>query len=399
MRALFWLIAAFAAAVALAIVGRTNDGYALFVYPPYRVELSLTLFAVLLAGAFVALYLAARFLHHVLQLPMHVRTYRERRRRTKAQDALFDAAQAYLEGRYARAERAARQAVEAGAAPSLAALLAARAAHALRAGDRRDAWLERAADDGDSMRVARLVTKAELLLEDRDFAAARAVLRDLHDSGPRHIATLRLLLRAELGARNWDEVLRLIGVLAKRSAIAPALYDEYKGQALTELLGMAAGDAAGFEARWRRLSARDRLIPRVASAAARHAARLGLDALSREIIEAALAEEWDPVLVELYGAAPASDSRFRLQRAERWLLERPGDAQLLRALGRLCVQCELWGKAQNYLEASLSFEAHRETHVVLARLFERLGRTSEASHQFRLASEAGENMTPLSPSA
>lgn len=389
MRALFWLIAAFAAAAALAIIGRMHDGYALFVYPPYRVELSLIFFAVLVVGAFVVLYFAARFVHHILQLPVHVRAYRERRRRGKAQDALFDAAQAYLEGRYARAERAARQAFEALEAPGLAALLAARAAHALRAGDRRDAWLERAAEGGDPVRVARLVTKAKLLLEERDFVAARAVLRDLHGSGPRHIATLSLLLRAELGARNWDEVLRLTGVLAKRDVISPALHDEYKGQALTELLGMAAGDAAGFAARWRRLATRERLIPRVASAAARCAAALGLDALSREIIEAALAEEWNPVLVDLYGAAPASDSRFRLERAERWLLERPGDARLLRALGRLCVQCELWGKAQNYFEASLSFEAHRETHLALARLFERLGRTSEASRQFRLAAEAG----------
>ena len=47
MKALFWLLAVFAGAVALAIIGRGNEGYALFVYPPWRVELSLIFFIVL----------------------------------------------------------------------------------------------------------------------------------------------------------------------------------------------------------------------------------------------------------------------------------------------------------------------------------------------------------------
>jgi len=387
MRALFWLLAVFAVAVALAIIGRGNEGYALFVYPGWRVEISLILFVLLLAGVFVVLYFVARLVHHTLNLPLHVRAYRARRRSEKGRDALLGSVQAYLEGRFARAESEARQAFDAGESRQLAALLAARAAHQLRGRDRRDAWLERASEPGDPLHVARLVTRAELLLEDRDYIGARAVLRDLHGSGPKHIATLRMLLRAELGARNWDEVLRLTGVLAKRDAISPALQDEYKSQALTEILAALAADPAGLEARWRRLSARDQAIPRVAMAAARHAAAAGRAALAREIIEKALAQEWSAGLIDLYGAAAGEDVRQRIERAERWLLEHPGDARLLLALGRLCVRGELWGKAQNYLEASLSFEPGRDKHLELARLFERLGRPADASRHFRQAAE------------
>ena len=84
MRALFWLLAVFAAAVAFAIMGRGNDGYALFVYPPWRVELSLIFFFILLVAAFAALYMLARLTHHTLKLPVHVRAYRERRRLARA---------------------------------------------------------------------------------------------------------------------------------------------------------------------------------------------------------------------------------------------------------------------------------------------------------------------------
>ena len=388
MKALFWLLAVFAGAVALAIIGRGNEGYALFVYPPWRVELSLIFFIVLAAALFVVLYLSARLVHHTLNLPLHVRAYRERRRAEKARDALLGSAQAYLEGRFARAESDARLAFESGESRELAALLAARAAHQMRSRERRDAWLERASEHGDPLHVARLVTRAELLLEDRDYLGARAVLRDLHGSGPKHIATLRLLLRAELGARNWEEVLRLTGVLSKRDAISPTLQEEYKSQALTELLGALADDPAGLEARWRRLPARDQAKPRIAAAGARLAATAGRAALAREIVEKSLALEWSPALVDLYGVAPVGDVRARIEKAERWLSDHPGDARLLLALGRLCVRGELWGKAQNYLEASLSLEPGRDKHLALAYLFDKLGKADEANRHFRMAAEA-----------
>lgn len=388
MRALFWLLAVFASAVALAIIGRGNEGYALFVYPPWRVELSLIFFFVLFAALFGLVYVLTRLVHHTLELPVHVRAYRERQRATQARDALLASAHAYLEGRFARAETEARKAFEAGESRALAALIAARAAHQLRAPERRDTWLERSAESGDPLHVARLVTRAELLLEDRDYIGARAVLRDLHGSGPKHIATLRLLLRAEFGARNWEEVLRLSGVLAKRDAISPTLQDEYKTQALAELLAALTDDPVGLEARWRRMPARDQTIPRIAAAGARQAAAAGRSALAREIIEKALAQDWMPALVELYGTTAGDDVRLRIEKAERWLLDYPGDASLLLTLGRLCVRAELWGKAQNYLEASLSFEPSRQTHRDLAHLFERLGKTADANRHFRMAAEA-----------
>jgi HemY protein len=387
MKGLFWLLALSAAAVLLAVVGRANEGYAMFVWPPYRVELSLVLFAVVLFAGFGVLYALLRLLAHTLRLPEYVREYRARRRREMALDALSTAALSYMEGRYARAEKQAEAAFQAGHWPGLAALLAARAAHQLRSHERREAWLARAESAGSEVQTARLMTQAEMLLDERDYAAARDVLHRLHLAGPRHIASLRLQLRAEHGARNWDEVLRLAALLAKRGAIASAIAGEYKAQAILELLERASGDARSLAERWRRLSADDRVLPRAAAAAARHALALDAAALSREIIEKALAREWDASLVELYGEAPAAEAVARIERAERWLLEHADDARLLHALGRLCVGAELWGKAQNYLETSLSFETSRAVHLDLARLFERLGKSTDAARHFRLAAE------------
>lgn len=394
MRSLFWLLAVFAAAVALVIVGRFDAGYVLFVHPPYRVEVSLLFFALVLAAAFLALYALLRLLGHTLSVPAYVSAYRARRRRERAHAALANALQAYYEGRYARTEKEAMLAFETGPTPALAALLAARAAHQLRDFQRRDQWLDRADAAGERMQAACLVSRAELALEDRDFVAARDALRSLN-AGPKQIATTRMLLRAERGAGAWDEVLRIASQLGKRDAIAPALAEEYKVQATIELLARAAAEPEVFERRWRAIDSRDQLHPRVAAAGARHATALGKAGLAREIVERALAAEWTPQLVSLYAELPdgmedanrMAEARARIERAERWLLERSNDAQLLAALGRLCAQAELWGKARSFLEASLSFEESRPAHLELARLSERLGQADDAQQHYRRAAE------------
>ena len=398
MRGLFWLVAVFAAAVALAIVGRVSEGVVVLVVPPWRIEISLVLFAAALLAGFAVLYLALRLVRHTLALPAGVRAYRDRRRRDQAQFALAAALQAYYEGRYARSEKEAALAWESGATPGLAALIAARAAHELRQRERRDLWLERAAgtakDTSESMQAAMLLTRAELALDERDHGEARDALRSLHGAAPRNIAAARMLLRAERGVQNWEEVLRLASMLGKRAAIAPVIAEEYRVQAQIELLAQAAGDRAPLEACWRKVPGPDRLHSRVAGAAAGHAFALGEAALARQILEDSLNAEWSDALVKQYAELPPLESqeldrevRARLDRAERWLPAHAQDARLLLTLGRLCKQAGLWGKARDYLEASLSFENSRAVHLALARLADRDGRAVDAQRHHRLGAE------------
>jgi len=395
MKSVLWLLAVSAAAVAVVIVGRFDAGYVVFVQPPYRVEVSTLFFAITAVVLFASLYALLRLLGRTAALPAAVRAFRLRRRRERSHAALASALQAYYEGRYARAEKDATQAFENGPVPGVAALLAARAAHQMREFERRDRWLERAEAAGEALEGARAVSRAEFALEERDFTRARDALRSLQGSFPKQIAIQRLLLRAERGSGSWEEVLRLATQLAKREALAPAAAEEYKVQASVELLQRSADDPAAFERRWRAVASRDQAHPRIAAAGARHATALGRAALARDIIEKALAAEWTPQLARLYGELPAdldaparaAEARARIERAERWLLERERDPELLATLGRLCAHVELWGKARSFLEASLSFEESRAAHLELARLAERLGEPAEAQNHYRRAAE------------
>jgi HemY protein len=388
MRWLLWLLAAFALAVGLSLVMRGNEGYALFVLHPWRVEVSLNFLAVIVIAAFVVLYALIRVALHALRLPAHVRAYRERRRQGKGQAALHDAIKALFEGRFVRAEKLASDASELGTAPGLASLVAARAAQRLREFGRRQKWLERARNDGD-WRLARLMVSAELLLDERRFDEAREVLGELLGNGPKHVAALTLLLRAERGLGNWSEVIRIAHLLEKHSAMPPEALESILVNARIALLSQKAHDPAALARHWEDVPQKERVQADVASAAAHAFIRLGDCRKAHRIIEHALEREWSGGLVLLYSECADDDALQRLQRAEEWLRERPAEAELLLTLGRLCVQRELWGKAQSYLEASLAIRSTQAAHIALARLFDRLGRTAEANRHFRASAEIG----------
>ena len=77
----------------------------------------------------------------------------------------------------------------------------------------------------------------------------------------------------------------------------------------------------------------------------------------------------------------------QIERAEKWLAAHPHDAALLLTLGRLCAQQGLWGKAQSYLEASLSVEPSAEAHIALARHLEKINKLDEACQHYRKSLE------------
>lgn len=379
MKTLFSVIALFALAVGLVVAARYNDGYVLVVLPPYRVEVSLNLLLVLLAAAFVLLFSVVRLITAAVQTPARVRLYRLARRRESAQLALLAALEAYFEGRYARAEQAAQQSLELGQHPRLSLVLAARAAHELRAFDRRDAYLERAAQNAPEDDVLRIVTSAELLLEQRRADEALAVLQAL----PRkHTAALRLELRAQQQSRRWPQVVSLVGELERRNALDAEQSAKLRAHALIEGIRRQGFDAYALDEAWKKVPEANRRDTSIVMVAAQCYIALGRNAQAQQIIEQSLEQRWDSALAALYADAAGDDVVRQIEHAETWLQRQPHDAALLVALGRLCARQGLWGKAQSYIEAGVSVDPTYNGYFELGRLEERLGNSEAARRHY-----------------
>ncbi len=123
MRAVLWLLALFAAAVALTLAARLDQGYVIVVYPPWRLELSFILALLLLAGLLGLAYAALRLGAIALNLSGDLRAWREKKRRDKADTLLLDALRAQLDGDAETARRLAEQAADSLLAPDLLARL------------------------------------------------------------------------------------------------------------------------------------------------------------------------------------------------------------------------------------------------------------------------------------
>lgn len=388
MRALLWLLTLAALAVGLALAARYNDGYVLLVWPPWRVELSLNLLLLLQVGGFALLYAFFRVVSRTLSLPQVVREYRARKRRRAAELALADAVRYSFEGRYGRALRSAAEAHAADYSPALAALLAARAAHALRDQVRESHWLRTAADYelGDpSTRVARLMTDAELNLDAHRYADAIGALEVLAVGGQRHIAALRLALRAHQALGDWREVVRLVRQLEKHRALSAEQAAPLRMRAYQEMLRAQSLDAGALLAYWKEIPAKERHVARLVAEAARLLIAADDCQNAQRIIEDALNEEWESSLLAVYAECRKGDVLGRIAQAEDWLKRQPRDAELLLALGRLCRLQQLWGKAQSYLEASLSVAPSRLAHLELGELFDHLDRKDQANLHYRAA--------------
>lgn len=389
------LLLLLAIAVGLAVAARFNAGNVVLFYPPYRIDLSLNFFLLLITLLFLLLYVVLRTIRMTQKMPGRVAAYRRVRRENEANQALRDALKSLFEARFGHAQKAAKLAENLPENAGLAALLAARAAHRMQQPERRDAWLAKTQNDP-SLHTARLMTTIELLVDDHQSEAALEVVKELNASGTRHIHALRLALKANQQAKNWPEVLRLVQLLDKNKVLHPALSSRLRELAYEDALLNRSQDADAIRSVLWTIPEEDQKKPFVALRAAAAWNVLGLHDDARRVVEKALNANWDSRLVRAYRESAAAKGEpallAQIEYCETWNKKRPTDAELVLTLGTLCLKQKLWGKAQRYLEQALGDATEptlvREAHLKLAQLHEALNQPEQATKHYRLCAMA-----------
>jgi len=259
-------------------------------------------------------------------------------------------------------------------------VLAARAAHELRHYEQRDGYLARAEKLAPGEVAIRIMAGADMLLEQRRFQEALIALKALPK---KHTAGLRLELKAQQQAKNWEQTLPLIDQLERRGVFDAQQAGQLRRYAHAENLKRKALDQRALDECWQKIPAPQKRDAKIAAAAAQCFMALGDCVRANEIIEQALEVEWDSELVGMYADCENSETIRQIERAEKWLLSNPRDATLLLVLGKLCARQKLWGKAQSYLEASISVEPTYSAHLELAQLHDGLDRADAARRHYR----------------
>ncbi|MBN9425942.1 MAG: heme biosynthesis protein HemY [Burkholderiales bacterium] len=398
MRRVILALLIVSAAVGVAMLMRFNHGNVAVLWPPYRVDVSVNLVVVLLIFGALLVHLLLLTLSNALNLPARVREYRQRRRRESALAGLRDGLLALFEGRFGRAERLAQGALGEPSLAGVASLVAARAAHRMREIERRDRWLEAAAAEPGALH-AQLMTAAEMAVEDHRPADAIMAIGRLHAGGPRHIHALRTALRAYEQSEDWPALLRALRQIEKRDALHPAAVRGMKIRAYRALFAARRDDPGAVQQLFASLGPAERQIDEVLEAAAQAFEAAGRSDQAQRLLEPALDERFSDSLITLYAGLRGAPARDRLRRAEAWRTQYGDEPALLRALGRLCAAEALWGKAEEFLILAERAAPGAEAYLLLAQLYERLGRLDDAQRYYRLAALDGVDALTALPEA
>lgn len=375
MRLLHWLLALAGALLLgawLAPYLGQDPGYVLVRVHGWAFETTATALALAALVVLVAWQSAA----WLLRTPRRaLRKALGKRRQARLENGLL----ALTEGRWARAEKLLAADAKHSSMPSVHYLAAARAAQARGDEPGREHYLALAEDSASGNDPAVALTRAEMLMADGDVETAAAVLEMLRETQPRHRRALQLLAQCYEALGRWEALGKLLPALRR---VPEADHRELERRALRGRCA-AAGDARALEAAWSAMPRRARSDPAVVAAWASRALALGEDGLVAQRLPALLRRRWDPELVRLFGRAEHPQATRALKTAQAWLKKHPDDPALLLALGRLCRQAGLSGKARHYLERALAREATAEAYRELAQLLEAEGDTAAALGCYR----------------
>lgn len=367
-----------------------SAGYVLITYDRFRYESSFWVFLALVACLWL-LAVALHWLLGVLQVSgALVNPWSRRHRARRVENASRRGLRELAEGQWSHALAHLRLAADNDRQPLVHYLGAARAANELGEHEQSDELLRKAQEREPEAALAIGLTQAQLQIARGQYAEARASLSALQDEHPRHPYVLALLQQLYVQLEDWPALCRLLPELRKYRVLPPARLGELEVLAWTAAIEQAGQVAEPSEEAVQVLNQRWQTVPSalrgealVVRAYADGLNRLGAEAKAEEVLFAAIKRQFDERLVERYGRVRGREPARQLAQAEAWLKDHPDNAVLLLALGRLSLRNELWGKARDYLEASLRFDHRPETCAELARLLAQLGDTESSNRLFQ----------------
>lgn len=372
------------ALVALAIGGSfgslilRDPGYVMVAYGRYSFETSLWVGLVFAGGLYVLMRLLFWAANVTLGSWGMLRRFGVRRSTQRARQRTAAGLTELVSGNFAQARRLLASSADRSEMPLINYLGAALASDALGDERTRDELLALAHDNESDSGLAVGLTQARIQLDADQLEHGLAMLIRLRKVAPRNPLILRLLLATFERVGDWEGVASVLRDARRQSLIDQARMDALRLQIAEHRLAVGAAGLASdgadrvrsLMAAFRKLSRQEREQPGLV----RTQVRLLLDVRTPDaafeaerLLREWLPRHWDRDLVEVYGRIAGRDGDRQLLAAQSWLKERPGDATLLLALGRIALRQGRTDEAMPYLAASA---AQEPSVAVLAELGE-----------------------------
>ena len=260
----------------------------------------------------------------------------------------------FYRGRWRRALRPLAQAARRSDAPLMYQLLAARCAEELGDHELADGFLELAANDPVATDVV-AVARAEMAARRGHVDAALSVLQSLNADASGHPAAVRLQAELLLREQQWEALTPRLAELRRYQVLPAEALDRLELLTQRARLDACVSSPQPLDALrklWQSLPGRVRKDVEITTHYVQHLQRLGAGDEAASLLEQDIQASSDARLIRAYGLSQSNDTGKQLRKIEKMLSQRPEDAALLLAAGRIAARNKLWGKARDYLKAS-----------------------------------------------
>ncbi len=381
MKIFIYLVVTLGVAIGVTRLAVEDSGYILISRAPYNIELSLTLFLVLAALLFFALYLLLRLLSKLARAPGEVKVWQEKRLSIAAREGTARGYAHLIEGEWERAEKELMGYLGRSPTPLMNYIAAAYAAQRRGELSHRDQYLEQALEAEPEHRTAILLTRARLHYHAGEIEEAITALHALHKERPKNSQVVRLLSELLRSRNEWQELRQLLPAAKKNKVVEGDALLELENDTLEGIL--LSVDEGQIDSTWHSLKRAQRHRPRVVVAYVKRLINLGRHGQGEKLLRNEIKRKWEASYLELYGRVNSADGLVQLQRAEKWAVDHPNDPDLLLALGRLARKNEVWGEARRFFENAIANGSGEHAYQEYGQLLEELGESEQALAVYR----------------
>lgn len=380
------IMAALVLAVWIGLNVEQSPGLMVLTFAGWRVDIPLWLGVILVTLVLLIIHYLVLLLGGLMKTASFVKNASKHYRIRRAKQYTHKGFIAFAEGNYAKAEKWLAKGAQMSENPWLCYLYAAKAAQCQGENERRDRYLELAQlnEVKDHTEMAIGLTRAELAFEQAQYDQSIATLLRLNEKNPNHPQILRLLQQNYLQTKQWQSLIDLLPKLKQTSVLSKEQILKLERTIVTEQLILLSGASKDvLLLQWQKIPRFMQLDNVIALnyAKALQKARAPLEAL--EVLQDALKSHWSEEVIEYYPQLEHPDPNKILSKTEQWLKTHPMSPGLLLALGQLCEKQQLWGKAQRYMEASLSLAQRPQTYASLGKLLEKMDKPELGAQFFK----------------
>ena len=361
-----------------------GTGYVLIAFRHWSIETSLWVAAVILVLVFIFLYFIFRTIGRTSRISKNIKRWKKMRRYRKARRLTNVGLCQLAEGQWERAEQTLLKGAKITKSPLINYLGAARAAQAQQAYERRDNHLRKAHLTTKGTSIAVGLTQAQLQIDSKQWEQALATLKHLNQTNPHHHYALKLLEYVYQQLEDWNHLIQLLPQLRKYKVFSKEALTALEEKIHTTQLEYAnKKDLKTLEDTWKSLPRQWQQDTKIISAYTQYLIQHREDAAAITLIENTLKKNWVPPCVESYGLAKGASPAKQLSVAESWLKKHPKEPELLLCLARLSMHEKFWGKAREYVEASIQLNPAPAAYKVLGTVLETLGDQQGALEAYR----------------